>query len=188
MAKSTDNIVLKGASGTIADMLTLTKKRSGAIILGKKRGASSVPPTNPQLEGRRRFKLSIQYAKAAILDPVMKAAYQALAGPDQSAFNMAFKDAFKPPVVESITTNSYQGAVGGTLLVRALDDFKVAAVTVSIRTAAGAIVEEGNAVLQSNTMDWLYTATAANAALAGTVITAIAVDTPGNETPKEVVL
>jgi hypothetical protein len=34
----------------------------------------------------------------------------------------------------------------------------------------------------------LYTATAENAALAGTVITAIAVDTPGNETPKEVVL
>lgn len=188
MAKTTDNILLRGASGTIADMLTLTKKRSGAIILGKKRGSSSVPPSETQLEGRRRFKRSIQYAKAAILDPVTKAAYQAFAGPDQSAFNMAFRDAFKPPVVEKITADSYKGVVGDTILIGALDDFKVTAVKVSIRTAAGAIVEQGNAVLQPNALDWLYTATAENAALAGTVITAIAVDTPGNETPKEVVL
>lgn len=188
MAKSTDNILLKEASGTIADMLTLTKKRSGAIILGKKRRASSVPPSEEQLEIQRRFKRAMQYAKAAIKDPVVKAAYQAVAGPDQSAYNMALKDAFKPPVVESIKTNSYQGEVGDNLLIRALDDFKVTAVKVSIRTAAGAIVEQGDAVLQSNGLDWLYTATAVNGAVAGTVITAIAVDTPGNETPKEVVL
>ncbi|SDF01644.1 hypothetical protein [Chitinophaga filiformis] len=187
MAKST-NFVLKDASGTIADMLTLTKRRSGAIILGKKRGESSIPPSELQLDVQRKFKRAMQYAKAAILDPVVKAAYQAFAGPDQSAYNMAVKDFFKPPVVESITTKSYHGEVGDTLLIRALDDFKVTAVTVSIRTAAGAIVEEGNAVLQSNALDWLYTATAENAALAGTVITATAVDTPGNETPKEVVL
>lgn len=188
MAKSTDNILLRGASGTIADMLTLTKKRSGAIILGKKRGTSAVPASEAQLNIQRRFKRSIQYAKAAILDPIVKAAYEAFAGPDQSAYNMALRDAFKPPVVESVTTEAYKGVVGDTILIRALDDFKVAAVKISIRTAAGAIVEQGNAVLQPNALDWLYTATAENAALAGTVITATAVDTPGNETPKEVVL
>lgn len=188
MAKSTDNIVLKGASGTIADMLTLTKRRSGAIILGKKRSAAKVPPTEQQLAIRRNFKRSIQYAKNAILDPIVKATYQALAGPDQSAFNMALKDAFKPPVVEKITTYNYTGKAGDTILISAFDDFKVVVVKVTIRTAAGAMVEQGNAVLQPNALDWLYTATAENTDLPGTVITAVAVDTPGNETAMDAVL
>jgi hypothetical protein len=54
-------------------------------------------------------------------------------------------------------------------------------VTVSIRTAAGVLVEEGNAIL--NPLDrnkWIYTATQNNASLAGSIISATARDLPGN--------
>jgi len=188
MAKATDNILLKGASGTIGDTLTITRKSSGSVILGKKRKASSTGPTAAQLEVQRRFKVGIQYAKSAMKDPATKAVYAAVAGPDQSAFNMALRDATKSPVVESINTADYQGTIGDTIVVRALDDFKVVNVKVSIRTAAGAIVEEGDALPQENGLDWVYTAIADNAALAGSVITAIAIDTPGNQTPKEAIV
>jgi hypothetical protein len=188
MAKSLDNIFLHGASGTIAALLTLTKKPSGKIVMGKKRGSSSVPPTAVQLEIQRKFRRGVVYAQAAMEDPIKKAAYAAVAGPDQSAYNMALKDYTKAPVVESINTSAYQGAVGDTVSVQAFDDFKVVNVKVSIRSAAGAVLEQGDAVLQPNGLDWLYTATTANPTLAGTIITATAVDTPGNETPKEAVL
>jgi len=186
MAKSIDNILLKEASGTIGGLITLTRKASGAIVMGKKRRASSAEPTPAQLDAQRRFKVAIQYAKTAIKDPVKKAGYQTAAGPDQSAFNMAFKDAAKPPVIESIDTADYQGAIGDAIVVRALDDFKVVNVKVSIRTAAGVAVETGDAIAHENGLDWTYTATAENAALAGSVVTAVAFDTPGNQTPKEV--
>ncbi|QHS61055.1 hypothetical protein [Chitinophaga agri] len=186
MAKSTDNILLKGASGTIADMLTLTKRRSGNIILGKKRRRSNIPPTDAQIEVQQRFKKSILYAKAVLRDPVKKAMYEKAAGPDQSAYNMAMRDAFKLPVVESIDTTKYLGGIGDVITVRAYDDFKLVSVKVSIRTAAGAVIEAGDAILQDNGLDWTYTATVDNAAAPGSVITAIATDTPGNQMPREV--
>jgi hypothetical protein len=64
--------------------------------------------------------------------------------------------------------------------VKATDGFKVAAVRVSIRNAAGEPLEAGNAVMQVNGTDWLYTAVQANAAPAGSEVTAVATDLPGN--------
>ncbi|TWW00635.1 hypothetical protein [Chitinophaga pinensis] len=120
-----------------------------------------------------------------MLDPVRKAFYAALAGPDQSAYNIALKDAVKSPEVISINTENYTGAIGGRIFIRAVDNVKVVRVRVSIRTAADDPVEQGEAVLQANGLDWLYTTTAVNATLAETVIRATAIDTPGNEGMKK---
>jgi hypothetical protein len=66
-------------------------------------------------------------------------------------------------------------------VISAKDDFRVAEVIVSIRTAAGLLVEEGNAVLNPVKRDkWIYTATQNNAALAGSKILVTARDLPGN--------
>ncbi|MBW8688171.1 hypothetical protein [Chitinophaga rhizophila] len=188
MAQSTDNVLLKGASGTIGDQITITRRKSGKTIMGKKRRSSDLPPTDKQLVIQQRFKAAIQYAKAVLADPVKKAMYAAFAGPDQSAYNMAMRDAFKAPVVDSIDTTNYQGRTGNPVIIQASDDFKVTTVKVIIRTNAGAVIEEGEATLQDNGLDWLYTATVNNASLTGSVITAVAVDTPGNETSRERVL
>ena len=54
-------------------------------------------------------------------------------------------------------------------------------------TAAGALVEEGDAILNPvNRNQWIYTATQNNATLAGSVITAYALDLPGNKGSLEI--
>jgi len=181
MAESKENILTKGFSGTVARLLTFRQK-AGKTVVAKLRRPSSVPPTDKMVAVRDKFQSSIAYAKGAIKDPAVKALYQAVAKPGESAFNVAVADAFKAPKVESIKTDNYHGAAGDTITVKATDDFKVTGVTVSILNAAGDLIEEGNAVMQINETDWLYTTTQANAAVAGSKITAAATDMPGNST------
>lgn len=187
MARS-ESIVLRESSGSIGKELTITKKKSGRIQLGKHRGASKVPATDKQLDVQRRFKMGTLYAKAVMKDPDLKAQYQAAAKHDQSAYNLALRDAYKAPEITGITTADYTGGIGSTITVRALDDFKVAGVKVKITSAAGIVVEQGEALLQANELDWVYTATVDNAAVQGCTVRVAARDLPANETVEEVVL
>ena len=91
-------------------------------------------------------------------------------------------------LVRLIGSTKYTGAPGSSILVRAVDDFRVAGVQVQIYAAGGALLEKGEAVQQVNGVDWSYTATLANATLTGTMIRAIATDVPGNEGILEVTL
>lgn len=181
MAKTKDNIFMFGHSGTIGRQMTLSLK-AGDTIIGKKRGSSSIPSTPEQLEIQDRFKLSSIYAQAAIRVPETKAAYAAKAKIGQSAFNVAFADAFTPPEIKSINRAGYSGHVGDTIVIRAVDYFKVVAVHVKISNVAGVVLEEGNAILQANGLDWKYTATTVINSLFGCKITATAIDLPANET------
>jgi hypothetical protein len=70
--------------------------------------------------------------------------------------------------------------VGSTIIIRAVDDFRVTGVQMQIYAASGTLLEKGNAVQQTNGLDWTYTATLANATLTGSKINAIATDVPGN--------
>jgi hypothetical protein len=187
MAQNQENLLLRGTSGTIADMITY-RQRAGKTIISKKRGKSSVPATDTQLGIQEQFRKAVAWAKGAIKDPVVKAMYRAKAALGQSAFNMATADAYNPPKVDGIRTDGYHGAVGDTITVKATDDFAITGLRVSIVDAAGDPVESGDAVLQINETDWLYTATKANAALAGSKITAVATDGPGNSTAFRVTL
>jgi hypothetical protein len=181
MTQVKDNILTKGFSGTISRLLTF-RQRAGKTIVTKLRRPSSTPPSDKATAVRQKFILSSAYAKAAIKDPATKALYQAVATGGQTAFNMAFADAFIAPKVESIDPGSYHGAVGDTIKVKATDNFKVANVKVSVHNAAGDLVEQGNAVMQTDEVEWLYKATALNAVIAGSKITAVATDLPGNST------
>jgi hypothetical protein len=187
MAQNQENLLLRGTSGTIANMITY-RQRAGKTIVSKKRGKSSVPATETQLGIQEQFKKAVAWAKGAIKDPVVKAMYQAKAALGQSAFNVATVDAYNPPKVESIQTAGYHGAAGDTITVKATDDFAITGLKVSIANAAGDPIESGDAVMQINGTDWLYTAAKANAALAGSKITAVATDGPGNSTAFSVTL
>jgi hypothetical protein len=182
MAKTKNNIFMTGLSGTVGKQMTLTQKK-GDTIVGKKRGPSSIPATDNQLDIQSRFKIASKYALAAIQDPVTKAAYAAAAKNNQSAYNMALADAFKAPEIRSINTTGYHGQPGDIIIIRAIDDFKVAAVHVTINT--GVFVEAGNAVLTDNGLDWKYTATSVNDVSAGSKIRVTATDLPANETVME---
>lgn len=187
MAKS-DNLILKDTSGSVGKMLTITKKKSGTIQLGKHRGASTTPPTEKQREVQNRFKTAIVYGTAVMSDPELKALYEKAAKKDQSAYNVAVRDAFKAPEITGINTALYTGEIGSKITVRAIDDFKVAGVRVKITNADGVVIEQGDAVLQGNGLDWVYTASVLNDLVQGSRIEARAVDLPANETVMVVVI
>lgn len=190
MAKTKDNIFTEGLSGTVAGKMTL-RQRAGSTIVSRKSRGSNVPATEDQLVIQDRFKEAIMYAKMAIKDPVTKALYAAVAKPNQSAYNVAFKDAFLEPEIKSIETTQYKGNIGDTIVIRA-DQFKIVKMQVVITSAAGQLVEQGYAALKSAAglaeLGWAYTTISENAALAGTKITVTVYDRPGHEAVKQMVV
>ncbi|MFI5155234.1 MAG: hypothetical protein ACHQEM_03570 [Chitinophagales bacterium] len=119
----------------------------------------------------------------------MKNEYEKKASPGNTAFNVAFRDFLKAPVVKKIDASNYNGNPGSTIIANAKDDFRVAEVKLSIRTASGVLIEEGSAVLNPiNRNLWTYTATQTNATVAGSVISCIATDLPGNKASLDLVV
>jgi hypothetical protein len=186
MARVNYNVVMHGASGRVGDLLTFIQ-RNGKTYIGKIR--TSTGQLSPEQQAvRDRFPLAAKYAKACMKDPAIKALYKQRAGGGISPYNLAVADYWTPPVVESINTLNYSGAVGSTIQVQATDDTKVTEVQVKITSAGGALLEEGLAVLNAETESWHYTATVVNAVVSGSKITVVAKDLPGNATESEKVL
>ncbi|GAA3935410.1 hypothetical protein GO495_14690 [Chitinophaga oryziterrae] len=190
MAKTKDNIFTEGLSGTVAGKMTL-RQRAGATIVSRKSRGTTIPATDDQLVIQDRFKEATMYAKMAIKDPVTKALYAAVAKPEQSAYNVAFRDAFLEPEIKSIDTALYKGNAGEIIVIRA-DQFKIVKMLVVITTAGGLFVEQGYAVLRSaggsHELGWAYTTLSNNLPVAGTKITVTVYDRPGHEAVKEVVI
>ena len=185
MALVNNNLITKGLSGTLGRTLVFRK-------VGDKTVVSTVPtttkaPTEAQQNQRERFQQAVLYAKAQMADPDTKADYEALAkGAGQpNAYNVAVADFFNAPDIAEVDLSNYTGKIADTIRVKVTDDFKVKTVSVEIRDAAGTLVERGNATMQVNKLDWVFTATVANASLSGDRITIKAVDMPGNETTEE---
>ena len=71
---------------------------------------------------------------------------------------------------------------------RQKNDFKVVAVSISIHDPTGDLIEQGEAVIQFNEIDWIFVARVSNERWVGSKITATATDMPGNNTSMTVVL
>ena len=144
-------------------------------------------PTPKQLEVIQKFKTSVAYAAGAIKDPVTKEVYSSRAGRNQSAYNVAFRDAFTAPEVTGIIAQGYRGAPGDIIVAQAIDDFEVKSIRVSIHNAANELIEEGDAVMNIGfDRNWTYTATQPNANVPGSKITVTAMDLPGNKGALEI--
>jgi hypothetical protein len=129
------------------------------------------------------------YAKGAIASADLKKEYEKKAAPGKTAFNIAFRDFLRAPVVKKTDAANYNGNPGLIILVNAKDDFRVAKVKLSIRTAAGVLIEEGTAVLHPiNRNLWTCTATQTNATVAGSVISCTAADLAGNKASLDLVV
>lgn len=176
MAKIGLNTALSSISGKI-DNWVYRKNGDGFIVA--KRPILTAPPTAAQLAHREIFRAAAAFAKAIVAHPVQGPRYVAAAQRvGQRPFAFAIADYFKPPVVQGIVTTGYHGAIGDPIEVRAFDDFEVVGVTVAIRDAANAILEQGAAVLVDSV--WRYTATTAIAVGTAVTIEATATDRPGN--------
>ena len=182
MAKINDNLLVRGARGNVGKQYVY-KKRGDSTHIGRMPIINKdAVPTVQQSKVRDMFAGASQYAKGAVSSPDLKKEYQKKASAGRTAFNIAFRDFLKAPVIKSIDTENYNGTPGSTIAVTARDDFRVVEVRVSIRGAGGGLVEEGNAIL--NPIDrnkWIYTATQSNSSLHGSNVSAIALDLPGNK-------
>jgi hypothetical protein len=169
MAKVADNILLKGFSGTIGKSLTF-RQIGGQTFVSKYQKAPTGEPTEKAVAARTKFGEATAYARGVVKDPEQKALYQAKVTGGQRAFNIAVMDA---------------GRTGDAIFIRATDDFKVASVSVLIYNPAGELAEQGNAVLQENSDNWLYHLKQNIPVLMGSRITVRATDLPGNSSSSE---
>jgi len=181
--KTFRNIVTDGLSGRIKQLVF--RQWQGQTVVASAPSPSNIPATADQLEIQQTFKEAVIYAKAILTDAAAKLAYKAKAKRGQSAFNVALRDFFKPPVIESIDKSSYTAQAGSFLSAQVTDDFQVASVEVRIENAGGQLIEAGTATLQEDGLHYRYTTTATVANIAGNRITFIATDMPGHLVTKQ---
>ncbi|WP_293298542.1 hypothetical protein [Pedobacter sp. UBA4863] len=178
MARSTNNVVMKGVSGTIGKMLVFRTNAADKTIIARRPKQSNKPLTVGQLEVRERFTEAAYYAKSAIGNPVLKEQYQAKARPGQSAYNIAFADYLKAPALRKVMADEYMGQIGDKLTFRIIDNFKLQSVNVRILDEDNNVIEQGAVTPLENGLDWQYTATVANPTVLGTNLEVTVKDTP----------
>jgi len=189
MAHADNSIITGKFKGSLGKQLVF-REWEGKTVVAKSPRRRSGDPTPSQAETQEKFFIASRYAKAitTAVDQTLAQAYAIALRPRQNVYSRAMADFLSPPAVHLIDTRNYTGAVGGLISTRAIDDFRVTKVRVEIYAASGTLLEAGNAEQNINGIDWTYTATQVNPALAGSKIKAIATDVPGNEGMLEVTL
>jgi hypothetical protein len=174
------NTAITGIRGIMNDWVY---KRFENITLAVKRPKPNLrPPTATQERTRDRFTDASAYANAVFADPARRAVYEAAARAEGrvTVRSLVVADFLNLPKVKEVDLGAFYGRIGDKILINARDDFEVTAVKVQIRSAAGAVIEEGNAVMGDTR--WVYTATTAVAPGDTVTIEATAFDRPGNNT------
>jgi hypothetical protein len=184
MAESKNNVITRGLSGKIGDMIVFSNRHGKTIVSNKPKERSGVQ-SEVQKAHKAKFQQAVIYAKAAIKDPATMQGYKDKAKDGVMPYNVAVADFFHAPDFQSVELNAYTGKIGDTIKVRVSDGFKVKEVSVTILNADGTEVEKGNAVQIAETDDWIFTAKKANASLDGDKIVIRASDVPGNISEKE---
>ena len=187
MSKSKTNLLTHDFSGIVGKQYVMRQKGDQQIIAARPK-RDTIVYSESQLKTREAFSNAADYARLAMKNPDLKAAYAARGGTRLSAYAAAVADFFKRPWITTIETDRYKGVVGGIINVTAGDYFKVADVSVTITDPLGNIIETGNCVLNESTGKWVYTATVENPAIEGTTITAVARDLPDHPVEQSVTL
>lgn len=181
MAKVKLNPVMEQMRGKVGDLVF--KRFQDEVVIARKPGRSGRAPTPGQAAHRQRFRLAALYGKAVFADPIQRALYaDAAKTRRKSAFALTVSDYLNAPAVDDIDLSAYAGNAGDLIAIRASDDFGVAGVTVVIRDAAGAVLEQGAAVNDRGA--WRYTASATVPPGQAVVVEVTATDRPGNKTVK----
>jgi hypothetical protein len=160
----------------------------GKTIVSKSPKSQSGESTAAQAGTREKFMWASRYAKAITksADQSLAEGYASALKPRQNVYSRALEDFMSAPVVKSIDPENYKGVSGGTIIIRATDDFRVTSVHVEIYASNGTPIEAGNAVQNLNGIDWTYNSRLSNNMVADSRIRAVARDVPGNEGVLEV--
>lgn len=177
MAKVSNNIFVRGLSGSLGDQFIIRKGRGGTtVITNKPTFASDRTFNEAQLAHQDAFRMAIAYAKSARTQEVYATKVE---GTDQTAFNAAVADYFGSPEVLEIDVQGWDGSIGHVILIKAQDDTHVATVQVAITNGNGTTFEQGQA-MRGDGLWWKYTTTTQ---VSGDPIHVIATakDLPGND-------
>lgn len=145
MALTNDNVILRGATGTLGKQIVF-RQRNGKTVMCN-RPKAYPPKTATQIANQERFKRANDFAKNAIKDPAKKAFYKSIAKPNQTAFNAAFQDAYHKPEVEVSVKEQ-------TIEVKAKGKHRVERVKVTIEFATGTEKSTGFAIKKNDL--WEY--------------------------------
>lgn len=187
MAKIRDgSLVVDQLRGMVGEELVFRRRKGETIVSARPEWEEGREPSPAQQAQRARFRQGALYAQKAMADEEAKAAYQKAAkATTGTAFSVAVRDFLNLPEVEAVSLDAYTGAVGSRITVTAVDDTAVVGLHVKIEQPDGTLVEEGAAVQTGRSPEWVYTATAENAAPACKV-TVTASDRPGSAATEEV--
>jgi hypothetical protein len=158
---------------------------NGETIAAKKPGKSKKPPTETQQEARKKFRRASRYAKSVMNDPMLSEVYAGKVKPGNTIYNLAFSDYYDAPDIDLVKVERYAGNIGDIISSVVDDKFKVASVKVKINRADGTLIEEGDAIMGADGLQWNYTCTVANASTSGCVVTITATDLPGNSSVEQ---
>jgi hypothetical protein len=186
MAKSKNNVITRGLSGKIGEMLIF--RQVGGRTVVSTVTEQQLSASDAQTKHRKRFQQAAIYAKGAAHDEQAGDLYAAAAKQRKiSAFNVALADFLNGPDIELVDISKYTGAPGDEIRIIASDNFAVESVFVNITNIDGSLVEEGYAV-KGLANSWVYVAQQTNENLEGDRILITAADLPGNVTEQEEVL
>jgi hypothetical protein len=177
MAKVSNNIFVRGLSGSLGNQFSVRSRKNGrttvAVISDYE---TQREPSEAQLAQQQAFREAIAYAKAMKGEEIYRLKAD---GSDKSPYNLAVADWFHAPEVSTIDLSGWDGAAGGTVRVLAHDDVQVKRVIVRFSDAGGELLEEGSAS-EAGANWWTYET---QTPMSGDVtVTATAVDLPGNLT------
>lgn len=113
-------------------------------------------------------------------DPEAKAEYQAKAKGLQRPHNMAIADFYHPPKIKSIDLALCYGRQNDPITIKAVDDFNVVKVTVTILDLKGITVESGDA-REIRLWHWECRLQGYYSSVEQLIIRASAWDKPGNK-------
>ena len=181
MASTENNYVTHGLRGQVGELFVFKTVNGKTIVTAPPR-KSRHEPTEKQLKQQDLFQEAVIYGKTVMVTPELSAIYKTAVPEGGSVYQVALADFLKAPKIKEVDVSEYVGDPGNTIRIRAIDDFMVKKVVVTITNEDGSLVEEGEAVKQENGLDWLFTATVKNDSLTGNKIVIRAMDLPGNIT------
>ena len=171
MSKIKNNPILQKVAGMLGETIVFRRGPTGPVMANAPRKRESIHEN--QIAARERFLDAVQYAKRQTAKDEVKAMYAAaITRKLPSAYQVAVTDYLSVPRIRQIDADDYLGAPGQAINVHASDDFRVDSVAVVIKSAAGEEIERGQAIMAEDKRDvWIYTTTAPNASLTGSVVT-----------------
>ncbi|MDR2886846.1 MAG: hypothetical protein LBV26_02415 [Bacteroidales bacterium] len=130
MAKSENNVITRGLSGKVGDLLVFSQRGGKTVVSGVPRKSDKV--SDSQKEQRRKFQHAVLYAKGAQQQPEY---IEASARKGKTPYIVAVADFLNAPGIESIDLSGYSGKAGDIIRITVTDDFTVKEVGVRITNA-----------------------------------------------------